>query len=452
MSNNKKVSLIIAVFVLSIATLAACFWLLWPRYEPLMANLSLEQSADVIKRLDEQNIEYELTDQGKGVQVLSDQLDTALVNLASSDSNQQSKGLELYETVDYSMTEHIQDVTYKRATQGELERTLEQFTFIKSARVHITFANTSLFAKQNKSAKASVFLVLQQAGKLSARQISAVQSLVATSVEDLSVEDVTVLDNEGGVLTSSDTLIQHEHATNSLDQNIENKVAKILALYFAPQQFAVTARVETSNDERKEVIQSVLSGAGQGAVLKEKRHYTQNLEKQAEQPTDRDEKVEIEYAHGKKVEEVLYRANRVKRISLAVAIQAQLNAEQTAKLKRLVSAAAGLNLSDGDNFSFEVLPPQQQSPATKAIAEFTNADIVPLQNLVSKEVEPTPVAQQVATTSLLPKFVMLLLVLAFTFTCVALVRARRTRSLNHHSRDEVLLEVNKWLRLDQEVK
>ena len=195
MSNKNKLSLLIAVGLLIVVTLALCLWLLWPKYEQLAGNLSLEQSADVIKRLDEQNIEYELTNHGQTVAVLSEQLDTALVNLASTEANPKSKGLELYETVDYSMTEHIQDVTYKRATQGELERTLEQFTFIKSARVHITFANRSLFNKQNQGAKASVFVVLVPGENPSVRQILAVQNLVATSVENLAVEDVTVLDH-----------------------------------------------------------------------------------------------------------------------------------------------------------------------------------------------------------------------------------------------------------------
>src|SRR5258707_11065806 len=107
-------------------------------------------------------------------------------------------GFELFDKPNWVGSEFDERVNYQRALEGELGHTIGTLGVVKSARVHLVLPQASLFAAEEKVAKASVVLKLKRAS-VDPEQADAIRSLVAGSVENLSVDQGTLVDAGGGV-------------------------------------------------------------------------------------------------------------------------------------------------------------------------------------------------------------------------------------------------------------
>jgi flagellar M-ring protein FliF len=90
-------------------------------------------------------------------------------------------------------------VNYQRALEGELERTIQTMSNVKSARVHLVMASDSVFLEKERGAKASVTLRLRH-GSLSREDVSAISRLVAGAVDELKPSDVVIVDADSNEL------------------------------------------------------------------------------------------------------------------------------------------------------------------------------------------------------------------------------------------------------------
>jgi flagellar M-ring protein FliF len=70
-------------------------------------------------------------------------------------------GFELFDKMSWGQTEFDQKVTYQRALEGELERSIETLGDVESARVHLVMPTDSVFLDRQRTAKASVILKLR---------------------------------------------------------------------------------------------------------------------------------------------------------------------------------------------------------------------------------------------------------------------------------------------------
>jgi flagellar M-ring protein FliF len=93
----------------------------------------------------------------------------------------------------WGQTEFDEKVTYQRALEGELERTIETLDDVESARVHLVMPTDSVFLDRKRSAKASVILKLRGNG-LSKDAVMAISRLVSGAVDSLKPEDVSIVD------------------------------------------------------------------------------------------------------------------------------------------------------------------------------------------------------------------------------------------------------------------
>jgi flagellar M-ring protein FliF len=102
-------------------------------------------------------------------------------------------GFELFDKMSWGQTEFDQKVTYQRALEGELERTIETLSDVSSARVHLVMPTDSVFLDRQHSAKASVILKLRSNG-LPKEAVLAISRLVSGAVDQLKPEDVAIVD------------------------------------------------------------------------------------------------------------------------------------------------------------------------------------------------------------------------------------------------------------------
>jgi len=173
-------------------------------YRPLFANLSQEDAGEIVKKLKEQKVPHQFSDNGKAILVPSDQVYDLRLSLASEGLPQGGGiGFEIFDRKNFGMTEFVQKLNYQRALQGELSRTISQVAGVESARVHLALPEQTLFTEQEKPATASVVLKMRSNRTLREAEVQGVVHLVASSIEGMDPDKVTVLDSRGKLLSKN---------------------------------------------------------------------------------------------------------------------------------------------------------------------------------------------------------------------------------------------------------
>jgi flagellar M-ring protein FliF len=178
-------ALLLVVFVRLIGT---------PDYKPLFTGLEASDAQTLTAKLDELGIPHQSTPDGKTVSVPADKLDTARMQTAADGAPHTGRmGFELFDKMSWGQTEFDEKVTYQRALEGELERSIQTLSDVDRARVHLVMPTDSVFIDRQRGAKASVILRLRRA-TLSKDAALAISRLVAGAVDQLSPEDVSIVD------------------------------------------------------------------------------------------------------------------------------------------------------------------------------------------------------------------------------------------------------------------
>src|SRR5271163_829074 len=247
MPAGKRTWLIVAGVFLA----AMCVGMLWfagrPDWRVLFSGLDGKDAQQVAQELAAAGIPYELTADGTGVQVPAEVLDKARMEVAAKGMPQTGRlGFELFDKPNWVGSEFDERVNYQRALEGELEHTIGTLGVVKSARVHLVLPQPSLFAAEEKVAKASVVLKLKRAS-VDPEQADAIRSLVAGSVENLSVDQVTLVDADGRVNFK-------QRSSNEAEADAEQAMEAKLVAMLEPLagRDNVRATVNVSYDEGSE--------------------------------------------------------------------------------------------------------------------------------------------------------------------------------------------------------
>jgi flagellar M-ring protein FliF len=180
---------------------AACVGMMWlaqrPDWRVLFSGLDAKDVQQVSQELAAAGIPFEATSDGTGIEVAADMLDKARMEVAAKGMPQSGRlGFELFDKPNWVGSEFDERVNYQRALEGELERTIETLGMVRSARVHLVLPQQSLFASEEKVAKASVVLKLRRS-MIDPEHADAIRSLVAGAVENLNPDQVTLVDADG---------------------------------------------------------------------------------------------------------------------------------------------------------------------------------------------------------------------------------------------------------------
>lgn len=170
-------------------------------YQVLFSSLSQEDAAEVVAKLKEQRIPYDLDMNGSVIRVPSEKvLETRLSLAGEGVPRGGGVGFEIFDRNSLGTTDFVQKMNYQRALQGELARTIRQFQQIQEARVHIAAPTESVFIEDQKPPSASVSVKLRGSAQLEPKQIQSIVNLVASAVPGLTDENITVVDTAGRLL------------------------------------------------------------------------------------------------------------------------------------------------------------------------------------------------------------------------------------------------------------
>lgn len=210
-----------------------------PEYRPLMVGMQPDDLQSVSAQLTAKKIPFQLSADGKGIDVAADQLDTARLAIASEGSPHSGRmGFELFDKSSWGQTEFDEKVNYQRALEGELERTIGTLTDVKSARVHLVMPTASVFLDRERAAKASVTLRTKH-GSLSPDQLNAISRLVSGAVDGLAPRDVTIIDAD-----SNESLSNRSGALEG--RELETELSKRLLATLGPALGAENLRASVN--------------------------------------------------------------------------------------------------------------------------------------------------------------------------------------------------------------
>jgi flagellar M-ring protein FliF len=172
-----------------------------PSYKILFANLPDSDGGQVTAVLQQLNIPYELS-AGGVISVPSDQVYEVRLKLAAQGLPKASGvGFELMDNQKFGISQFAEQVNYQRAIEGELAKTVEAIQSVQSARVHIATPKQSVFVREQEPTTASVMLNLYPGRIMDAGQIAGIVHLVSSAVPGLMAKDVTVVDQDGNLLS-----------------------------------------------------------------------------------------------------------------------------------------------------------------------------------------------------------------------------------------------------------
>ncbi|RYF03727.1 MAG: flagellar basal body M-ring protein FliF, partial [Oxalobacteraceae bacterium] len=148
-------------------------------------------------------------------------------------------------------SQFVEQVNYQRSLEGELANSIQALAAVSSARVHLALPKPSVFVRDQKNPTASVLLNLQPGRALDQAQVSAIVHLVASSVPELTPSNVTVVDQNGSLL--SDTAAKNG---KQLDPN-QLKYVDILQQNIVKQVESIIAPLVGQNNVRAEATAEV---------------------------------------------------------------------------------------------------------------------------------------------------------------------------------------------------
>jgi len=199
---GKKVAIVAFGVLVLTGILVTSYFSGGEEYSMLYANLSQEDALSISEKLKERKIQYKLEPGGGAISVPVKDVYQLRLELAGEGlPSGGGVGFEIFDKTSFGMTEFVQKLNYRRALQGELQRTINSIGAVQSSRVHISIPTKSLFDEDKQKATASVVLKLKGNKKLSKQQVEGVTHLVASSVEGLSPSEITVVDSSGAILS-----------------------------------------------------------------------------------------------------------------------------------------------------------------------------------------------------------------------------------------------------------
>ncbi len=197
--------------------IAIAYWTSRPDMTLLFAKLGPTDANTVVETLRGEGVPYDLRDNGTSVYVPRDDVYELRLRFASQGLGSDGPvGYELFDKGTLGMTDFMQKLSLKRATEGELARTITSIRQIEMARVHLVVPERSAFAANQKQPTASVVVQTVGGQRLSGEEVEGITSLVAGAVEGLAPENVTILDVRGNLLSNPEK--PDEDATLSTNQ------------------------------------------------------------------------------------------------------------------------------------------------------------------------------------------------------------------------------------------
>lgn len=254
---NQKISIILTGAMVMGGLTALLFWSNKPQMKLLYGGLAEKEAGEVLSVLEESGVKYEIGGGGRSIYVAADKVYKARMDLAAKGlpTNGGGVGFEIFDRTNFGISDFVQRTNYFRALQGELARTISQVQGVRSARVLVVVPENRLLLRGDETRPTASVFVDTGTSALNLSSVNSIRSLVANSVQGLRQQDVSVVDNQGQVLSedlNSDPQLGSSSSQMKYRQQIENylstKVETMLATVLGAGSAVVRVSAEVNSE------------------------------------------------------------------------------------------------------------------------------------------------------------------------------------------------------------
>lgn len=402
---RQKLGLMVAAAAFIALLAGTWLWSQTPDYRVLYANLSDQEGGGIIDALQQMNVPYRFAENSGSVLIPAGQVHEVRLRLAGQGLPKGDlSGFEILEKQKFGSSQFLEQVNYQRALEGELSRSIQSLSAVQGARVHLAIAKPSVFTRERQQPSVSVLLNLHPGRVLSTEQVSAIVHLVSSSIPDLPVKNVTVVDQQGNLLSArkdgeTETGLDPGQLkyVRDMEQNFVQRIEAILSPITGPANVhaQVTADIDFSRIERAEETYKPNNSPTEAAAVRSQQKSesvsvsqpdggvpgalsnrppapaqapveVQEDDEAAPQPPPTDTRTEstTNYEVDKTVSHTRQSTGRINRLSAAVVINYRsaldeegnpinepLSAEEIEKITALVKQTIGFNEIRGDTLT-----------------------------------------------------------------------------------------------------
>jgi flagellar M-ring protein FliF len=203
MNATQKLAVLAAIALAIALLVGGLLWAKEPTYGVVFANLAEKDGGQIVAALEQQNIPYRISEGGSAILVPSHQVHDVRLRLASQGLPKGGLvGFEVMETQKLGISQFAEQINYQRALEGELARSIQSLAAVKGARVHLAIPKQTAFLRDDQKPTASVLVALHPGRTLEPAQVSGIVHLVSASVPQLSPVQVSVIDQDGNLVST----------------------------------------------------------------------------------------------------------------------------------------------------------------------------------------------------------------------------------------------------------
>ena len=179
-------------------------WSQGPNWGLLYASLAPQDASAVAQALEAAQIKHKVDATTGAVMVPQDKINDARLKLAAQGlPASDDGGFELIrKDPGFGVSQFMENARYQHALEVELVRTITSLQAVEAARVHLASPAPSAFVRDRRPGSASVFVKLRPGRQLEQEQVNSIVHLVASSIPGLEAAGVTVVDQQGRLLSA----------------------------------------------------------------------------------------------------------------------------------------------------------------------------------------------------------------------------------------------------------
>ncbi|WP_263080811.1 flagellar basal-body MS-ring/collar protein FliF [Endozoicomonas sp. Mp262] len=378
------------------ATIVAIIWSHNVSYQPLYGNQEMYDTSSIVEILESKGFAYQINPESGQVMVDAAKLREARMELSASGIKANlPDGLELLDKEQgLGTSQFIEGARYRRGLEGELVRTIISLNAVRNARVHLAIPKRSAFVRKQTKPSASVFIDLFPGSQLESRQVDAIVNLVASSVEGMEKSGVSVIDQNGNLLSRNINVGDGDIAMannqiqiiKTIEQQYINRVGHLLDPIVGSSNYRVQVSADVSFDRIEQTAEqfdprnrSVRSERGrertgitdiaQGVPGSTSNQPPETINQNAGEDAAINPLTQNEYTRNyelnRTVRHTSYQQGQLQRLSIAVVlnnspdvaeITGELTQERLDSMTRLIQDAVGFSTVRNDQVSIHTAP------------------------------------------------------------------------------------------------
>ena len=363
------------IAILLAVTFGIIIWMIsWSarvEYALLFGRLDAENAHRTMTSLREMNIPFRLRDEGRSIFIPADRVHETRIVLTSEGVGRAATGIgfEIFDRTTLGTTEFVQrSVNWRRAMEGEMQRSIMSLSGVEYARVHLVFPEDRLFREDQREPSASVILRLSR--RLAEHQIQGIVNFIASGIEGLDPLRITIVDQDGRVLNEEpdDSIFSRSDQQMSLQSQIETTLmgrAQSMLDRSLGADNSIVLVSATLNFDQVESTSEIFDPEGQ--VVRSEEIQSQNIVSLTDSMSNISEHLIVNYEISTTVQRRVNSVGDIRRLTVAVSVNhrtqrrfengretidfIERSPEELAQLESLVRNAVGFDERRGDQIS-----------------------------------------------------------------------------------------------------